>query len=94
MAASHVWVAVQLLEEPAHTNNSVVPIKKSAEAELYAAALGASESKKELCRCWRICVTRLKPMLAIDAKATERILHKQGICRLNHLGVAILVDAR
>ena len=32
----------------------------------------------------------MKPVLAIDAKATEHILHTQGIGRLTHIDVAYL----
>ena len=31
-----------------------------------------------------------KPVLAIDAKATEHILHRQGIGKLKHIDVAYL----
>ena len=31
-----------------------------------------------------------KPVLAIDAKATENILHRQGIGKLKHIDVAYL----
>ena len=32
----------------------------------------------------------MKPALAIDAKATEHILHRQGVGRLKHIEVAHL----
>ena len=32
----------------------------------------------------------VKPVLAIDAKATEHILHRQGIGKLQHIDVAYL----
>ena len=32
----------------------------------------------------------MKPVLAIDAKATEHILHRQGIGKLKHIDVAYL----
>ena len=32
----------------------------------------------------------MKPVLAIDVKATEHILHRQGIGRLKHIDVAYL----
>ena len=32
----------------------------------------------------------VKPVLAIDAKATEHILHRQGIGKLKHIDVAYL----
>ena len=33
---------------------------------------------------------KVKPVLAIDAKATEHILHRQGIGKLKHIDVAYL----
>ena len=33
----------------------------------------------------------VKPVLAIDAKATEHILHRQGIWKLKHIGCGKLV---
>ena len=35
----------------------------------------------------------MKPVLAIDVKAAEHILHKQGIGRLKHIDVAYFLDA-
>ena len=32
----------------------------------------------------------MKPVMAIDAKATEHILHRQGFGRLRHIDVAYL----
>ena len=52
----------------AYTRKQRMIAKSSAEAELYAAALGASEAKGVQ-----------EPVLAIDAKATEHILHRQII---------------
>ena len=52
--------------------------KSSTEAELYAAALGASESRG-MVSLMKDQGYELKPVLAIDAKATEHILHRQGI---------------
>ena len=34
--------------------------------------------------------SEVKPVLAIDAKATEHILHRQGIGKLKHIDVAYL----
>ena len=49
-----------------------------AEAELYAAALGASESKG-IVSLLRDLGYEMKPVLAFDAKATEHTLRKQRI---------------
>ena len=56
---------------------------------MYAAALEASESKgiMSLLRDLRY---EMEPLLAIDAKATEHILHRQGIGKLKHIDVAYL----
>ena len=61
----------------------------SAEAELYAAALGSSESKG-IVSLLRDRGYEMKPVLAVDAKATEHILHRQGIGKLRHIDVAYL----
>ena len=63
--------------------------RSSAEAELYAAALGASELKG-IISLMRDLGYEKKPVLAIDAKATEHILHRQGIGKLKHIDVAYL----
>ena len=63
--------------------------RSSAEAELYAAALGASELKGIVSLLRDLGYER-KPVLAIDAKATEHILHRQGIGKLKHMDVAYL----
>ena len=65
----------------AYTRKQHVIARSSAEAELYAAALGASESKG-IVSLLKDLGFEMKPVLAIDAKATEHILHKQGIGRL------------
>ena len=52
--------------------------RSSAEAELCAAALGASEAKG-LESMMRDLGFAEKPVLTIDAKATEHILHRHGI---------------
>ena len=59
----------------------------SAEAELCAAALGAFELKG-IVSLLKGLGYGMKPVLAIDAKATEHILHRQGIGRLKHIYVA------
>ena len=61
----------------------------SAESELYAAALGASEFKGIISLMRDLGYER-NPVLAIDAKATEHILHRQGIGKLKHIDVAYL----
>ena len=73
----------------AHTRKQKVIAKSSAEAELYAAALGASEAKgvQSMMRDLGFAV---KPVLNIDAKATEHILHRQRIGKLRHIDVAYL----
>ena len=58
-------------------------------AELYAAALGASELKG-IISLMRDLGQEKKPVLTIDAKATEHILHRQGIGKLKHIDVAYL----
>ena len=73
----------------AYTRKKKVIAKSSAEAELYAALLGASEAKgvQSMMRDMGFAV---KPVLAIDAKATEHILHRQGTGKLKHRGVTYL----
>ena len=67
--------------------------KSRAEAELYAAALEASEAKgvQSMMRDLGFAV---KPVLNIDAKAKEHILHRQGIGKLKHIDVASYLGAR
>ena len=62
--------------EGIHTQ--AVIAKSSAESELYAAALGASESNG-IVSLLKDLGYDLKPVLAIDVKATEHILHRHGI---------------
>ena len=71
----------------AYTRKQKVIAKSSAEAQLYAAALGALEAKgvQSMMRDLGFAV---KPVLSIDAKATEHILHRQGIGKLKHIDVA------
>ena len=63
--------------------------RSSAEAELYAAALGASEAKgvEGMMRDLGFAVN---PVLVIDAKATEHIHHRHGIGNMKHIDVAHL----
>ena len=73
----------------AYTRKQKIIARSSAEAELYAAALGASESKGTV-SLLRDLGYEKKPVLAIDARATEHILHRQGIGKLKHIDVAYL----
>ena len=73
----------------AYTRKQKVMAKSSAEAELYAAALGASEAKGVQSMMCYLGFAE-KPVLAIDAEATEHILHRQGIWKLKHMDVAYL----
>ena len=72
-----------------YTRKQKIMAKCCAEAELYAAALGASEAKgvQSMMRDLGFAV---KPVLAIDAKASEHIIHRQGSGRLKHIDVAYL----
>ena len=74
----------------AYTRKQKIIARSSAEAELYAAALGASELKGIVSLLKDLGVREKKPVLAIDAKATEHILHRQGIGNLKHIDVAYL----
>ena len=73
----------------AYTSKQRIIAKSSAEAELHAAALGASEAKgvQNVMSDLGIAV---EPVLAVDAKATEHILHRQGIGKPKHIDVAYL----
>ena len=73
----------------AYTGKQKIIAKSSAEAELYAAALGASEAKgvQSMMRDLGFAV---KPVLNIDAIASEHILHRQGIGKLKDIDVAYL----
>ena len=73
----------------AYSRKQKVIAKSSAETELYAAALGASEAKgvQSMMRDLGFAV---KPELNIDAKATEHTLHRQGVGKLKHTDVAYL----
>ena len=73
----------------AYTRKQKIIAKSSAEAELYAAAWGTSESKR-IVSLLKDLGYELKPVLATDAKATEHILHRQCIGQLKHIDVAYL----
>ena len=65
----------------AYTRKQKIIVRSSAEAELYAAALGASEAKGVQSMMCDLGFA-LKPGLIIDAKATEHILHRHGIGKM------------
>ena len=69
----------------AYTRKQKIIARSSAEAELYAAAFGASELKG-IISLMRDLGYEKKPVLAIDAKAIEHILHRQGIGKLQIAG--------
>ena len=73
----------------AKTRKQHIIVSCSAEAELCAAALGASDTKGMV---WSFCDLgyEMKPVLSINAKATEHIFHRQGIGRLKHMDIAYL----
>ena len=73
----------------AYTRKQKIIARSSAEAEQNAAALGASELKG-IISLMRDLGYEKRPVLAIDAKATEHILHRQGIGKLKHIDVAYL----
>ena len=72
-----------------YTRKQLIIARSSAEAELYATALGAAESKGNV-SLLKDLDYEMKPVLATDAKATEAIFHRQGIGRLTHVDVAYL----
>ena len=63
-----------------YTRKQKVIAKSSAEAELHAAALNVRRKGVQSMMCDLGFV--VKPVLAIDAKAAEHILHRQGIGKL------------
>ena len=73
----------------AYTRKQKIFARSGAEAELYASALGASESN-EIVSLLRDLGYEMKPVLAIDAKATEHILHRQAVGKPQHIDVAHL----
>ena len=73
----------------AYTRKQNTIARSTAEPELFAAALGASESKG-IVSLLRDLGYKKNPVLAIDAKAIEHILHRQGIGKLKHRDVAYL----
>ena len=67
-----------------YTRKQLIIARNSAEAVLFATALGASESKGNVSLLKDLCY-EMKPVLA-----TEDIFHRQGIGRLTHVDVAYL----
>ena len=63
--------------------------RSSTEAELHAAALGASGARGIQSMMCDLGFT-VKPVLIIDAKATERISHRHGIGKMKHIDVTHL----
>ena len=70
----------------AYTRKQRFIAKSSREAELSAAALGEAEAKGVQSMMCDMGFAA-KPVLAIDAKATEHIFHRQGIGKLKHIPV-------
>ena len=73
----------------AYTRKQKSIAKSSEEAELYAAAWGASEAKGVQSMMHDLGFA-VKPVLVIDVKATEHILHRRGKGVMNHFDVAHL----
>ena len=73
----------------AYTRKQKIIVRSSGGAQLYAAALGVCELKG-IVSLLRDLGYEKNPVLAIDAKATEHILDRQGIGKLKHIDVAYL----
>ena len=71
----------------AYTRKQNIIERSSAEAEVHTAAVGASESKG-IASLLKDLGYEMKPVSAVDAKAIEHILHRQGIGKLTHIDVA------
>ena len=71
------------------TRKQKIIARSSAEAELYVAALGASEAKgvESMMRDLGVAV---KPVSVIDARATAHTLHRHGIGKMKHIDVVHL----
>ena len=66
----------------AYTRKQKIIARSSAEAELYSSSIRERPNRKESCRLLRDLGYKKNPVLAIDAKATVHILHRQGIGKL------------
>ena len=73
----------------AYTRKQKIVARNSAEATLYAATLTFSDAKGIESMMLGLGFA-MKPVLIIDAKATEHILHRHGIRRMKHIDVACL----
>ena len=73
----------------AYTRKQKIIAGSSAEAELYAAALAASEAEGIESMMIDLGFA-VEPVLITDAKAAEHILHRHGIERMKHIDVAHL----
>ena len=78
----HEFVERQFLK--ACTRKQKIIARSSAEAELCAAALGASEAKS-VERGMGDLGFVVKPVLIIDAEATEDIQHRHGLGKMKHI---------
>ena len=74
----------------AYTRKQKVMAKSSAEAETVCSSIGSVRSEREVQSMMCDLGFAMKPVLAIDAKAIEHILHRQGIGKLKHIDVAYL----
>ena len=73
----------------AYTRKQKIIAGRSAEAELYAAALAASEAEGIESMMIDLGFA-VEPVLITDAKGAEHILHRHGIGRMKHIDVAHL----
>ena len=73
----------------AYTRKQKIIARSSAEAVFSAPALGASAAKGVQSMMCDLGFA-VKPLLIIDAEATEHILHRHGIGKMKHIDVAHL----
>ena len=73
----------------AYTRKQKIIARSSADTDLCAAALGASEAKgvESMVRDLGFAV---KPVLIIDANVTEHMLRRHGMDKMKHIDVAHL----
>ena len=69
---AQAWILLGSHTLEAHTRKQRILARSNAEAELYAAAFGASESKG-IASLLKDLGDEMKPVLAIDAKTTELV---------------------
>ena len=65
-----------------YTRKQQIIARNIADADVHATTSETSESKGMVSLC--VLGYEMKTVLAIDAKATEHVLHRQGIGRLKH----------